>query len=67
MQRIGELSAALESAQGANQHRSSDGTKLETLATAGLSRTEAHRCEQVARVPEAVEVVKPQSVKNPFG
>jgi hypothetical protein len=33
--RIGELSAALESGQGANQHRSSDGTKLEALQAAG--------------------------------
>jgi len=51
--RVGELSAALETAQGSNQHRSTAGTKLEALAAAGLSKVEAHRCEQIAKVPVA--------------
>lgn len=42
---------ALETAQGANQHRSSDGTKREALAAAGLSKTEAQR----AMVAQSVE------------
>ena len=51
--RIGELSAALETAP--NQHARSGGgtTKVEALAAAGISKTEAHRCEQIARVPVA--------------
>ena len=52
--RIGELSAGLET-QDRSVSRSERGTraKAEALASAGISRTEAHRCEQVARVPFA--------------
>ena len=54
--RIGELSAALDTTRErdeAGRLRSNAGTlaKREALAAAGLSRTEAHRCEQIARVP----------------
>lgn len=52
--RIGELSADLERAAGANQHFPNDGKKRkgEALRAAGLSTSEAHRCEQIATVPE---------------
>jgi len=51
--RVGELSAELDTA--ANQHarRSGATSKREALSAAGLSKDEAHRCEQLARVPEA--------------
>lgn len=55
--RIGELSAGLET----NEHRlhdrgSSNGTptKISTLTAAGISKTEAHRCEQIAAIPAEV-------------
>lgn len=57
--RVGELSAALETAQGfaAPIRRSvatnTPATKREALAAAGLSKDEAHRCEQIAKVPAA--------------
>lgn len=53
--RIGELSAALETNEHRLNRRPDDGTptKLEALASAGISKTEAHRCEQIARVPAA--------------
>jgi N6-adenosine-specific RNA methylase IME4 len=53
--RIGELSKSLEKAPSgkAAHSRSIDGTsKTEALKAAGLSKAEAHRCEQVATVPE---------------
>ena len=52
--RVGELTASLETAKGANQHLSSGGKKhkSEALKAAGLSITEAHRCERIAQVPE---------------
>ena len=52
--RIGVLSAGLETA--ANQHArrtAATCSKREALANAGLTKDEAHRCEQIARVPEA--------------
>lgn len=52
--RVGELSAALETAPSgrAALSCSEPGTsKIEALEAAGLSRTEAHRCEQIAKVP----------------
>lgn len=54
--RIGELSAGLETAEfinDANGHRrpkAGTAVKKDILAAAGLSKTEAHRCEQLARV-----------------
>lgn len=53
--RIGEISASLESAQGTNQYvelRPAAGTKRDVLSDVGLSKSEAHRCEQLAKVPE---------------
>jgi hypothetical protein len=49
--KLGELSAALDAI--GHRKRSGDGTqsKQQALAAAGLSKTEAHRCEQIARVP----------------
>lgn len=50
--RIGELSAALETLEGENLKRVPDvgrASKRAALAAAGLSKTEAHRCEQLAR------------------
>ena len=55
--RLGELSAALETVQGENLPNvpaSGRTAKAEALAAAGLSKTEAHRCEQIARVPAEV-------------
>ena len=57
--RIGELSRELETSAGAGGHnrRSSqpreEPTKKATLAAAGLSTSEANRCEKLAAVPEA--------------
>lgn len=54
--RVGELSAALEKVPVIqNLQGSNSGTlgKEAALEAAGLSRTEAHRCEQLAKVPEA--------------
>lgn len=50
--RIGELSAALETNEHRLNRRPSSGTpeKRAALAAAGLSKSEAHRCEQLARV-----------------
>jgi hypothetical protein len=55
--RIGELSAALETREHRlNDRRPNDGTpdKNTSLRVAGLSKTEAHRCEQIARVEPQV-------------
>lgn len=49
--RLGELSAALETARGKRQVLSSTGKKSDALAAAGISLTESHRCELLARVP----------------
>lgn len=55
--RIGELSAALDKSKGGANPTATlrDGatSKREALAAAGISKDEAHRCEQLARVPEA--------------
>jgi|GEM_PF-6312168 len=54
---MGEISAGLEKAERARTDlRSTAGTqtKRAVLAAAGVSNTEAHRCEQIARVPEAL-------------
>jgi N6-adenosine-specific RNA methylase IME4 len=54
--KVGELSSALESGAGRNLPNVPNleqPSKSEALEAAGLSRTEAHRCEQLARVPEA--------------
>lgn len=49
--RIGELSASLDVQLG----RSKNGTaKSQVLADAKISRTEAHRCEKLAAIPDAV-------------
>jgi hypothetical protein len=52
--RIGELSLALDTAQGArtDKLRSSAGTKLQALKNAGLSKSTAYRCERQAMIPE---------------
>lgn len=56
--RIGELSAELETDPGAGGHhrkaRPTNGKSLKSqaLKSAGLSISVAHRCEQIARVPE---------------
>lgn len=53
--RVGELSAALDKAPSGRASVSlpSDGkSKTDALAAAGLSSSEAHRCEQIAKVPE---------------
>lgn len=51
--RIGEISADLDTAQGArtDQLLPDAGTKLETLKSAGISTSEAHRCEKLAAIP----------------
>ena len=50
--RVGELSAALDTAQGARSELlPAAGKKSDALAAAGLSTSEAHRCEQIAKVP----------------
>lgn len=54
--RIGELSGALETVQGCNLPNvpsAGQTGKREALTAAGLTKTEAHRCEQLSRVPEA--------------
>ena len=54
--RIGELSAQLDNVQGENLPnvpRSGSTTKTATLKAAGISTSEAGRCEQIARVPQA--------------
>ena len=52
--RVGELSAALGTAQGVRgEPLPSAGKKSDALAAAGLSTSEAHRCEQIAKVPVA--------------
>lgn len=53
--RIGELSRELDTAQGANQHRSNGGTKLDALKAAGITKTQAHRAEQLADHADEVE------------
>ncbi len=53
--RIGELSAALETIEGEHLKRVPDAgriAKRAALTEAGLSKSEAHRCEQIARVEE---------------
>lgn len=56
--RIGELSTELEKAPGPGRGKRcpTGGTsfKRDALKAAGLSKSEAHRCEQIARVPEEV-------------
>ena len=53
--RIGELSAALETDAGRPTKNSSQAweelPKAQQLKAAGLSTSEAHRCEQLAAVP----------------
>lgn len=47
-----ELSAELETAQGfaaIHPNAGKNATKTEAIAAAGLSTSEAHRCEQIAR------------------
>jgi len=54
--RVGELSAALETSERARTDLRPDlgtQTKTEALEAAGLSKSEAHRCEQIAKVPAA--------------
>jgi len=55
--RVGEISRGLEDGRGANQHIASTGKKLKaaTLKSAGISTSVAHRAEQLAQAPEAVE------------
>lgn len=55
---MGEISAGLERATGAHlpnvaalRHLS----KREVLKAAGVSKDEAHRCEQIARVPQEAQ------------
>jgi len=56
--RLGELSGALEKAKlagtGTVSLPSSGKTKKAVLREAGISTSEAHRCEQLAKVPEEV-------------
>jgi N6-adenosine-specific RNA methylase IME4 len=55
--RLGELSAALEKhpqASGGRRRSIATPTKRATLAAAGISKDEAHRCEQIARVEAGV-------------
>lgn len=53
--KLGELSAALDTSQGFAAIRPTAGmnTKTRALASAGVSTSEAHRCEQLAKVPAA--------------
>jgi hypothetical protein len=69
--RLGEISAALPTAQGARKDKgtwSDRGTKCkkEILAEAGLSNQDADRAEQVAAIPEKEfeEVVWPRRRPN---
>lgn len=53
--RLGELSRELDRVQGENPPNvppSGHSGKRETLAAAGVSKSQAHRCEQIATVPE---------------
>jgi len=55
--RIGQLSAALEKSSGSNLPNVAalrHSGKRAALAQAGISKDEAHRCEQIARVEEVV-------------
>lgn len=54
--RIGELSKDLETIQGENLPnvpQSGHSGKRDALAAVGISKSEAHRCEQIAEVPAA--------------
>ena len=54
--RMGEISAAMETAQGRRQgskHSNNGVTKLEALEAAGVSKMEACRCEKLAAIPRA--------------
>ena len=68
--RIGELSAGLETVQFEslpdvpNSERQS---KTATLAAAGISKTEAHRCEKIAAIPEAVRLTALHNARSEQG